>query len=51
LNELGEFPGFEGGFDEAVGEEEVYCFSGVEPVADLESLYGNHWYDGREYFG
>ena len=41
---------FEGSFNETASEE-VDCFFGVEAVANLDSLGGNHLEDGQEYFG
>ena len=41
------FPTLKGGFYEAAGEE-VNCFLGIDTVADVESLDGNHSEDGRE---
>jgi len=48
--ELRELSNFEGGFDKATGEE-VDRFLGVEAVANVGSLNGNHSDDSREYFG
>ena len=40
---------FEGSFNETMSEEGD-CFFGVEAVANLGSLDGNHLEDGQEYF-
>ena len=49
MSELRELYNFERGFDEPASEE-VNCFLGIETVADVGSLEGNHSDDRREYF-